>query len=136
MLAAENSETAVFDYLMDMKLLEFVFYRLDDQGNSILHLAAMLGELLPRNISGAAVEIQCEIMCYKYAKASTTICSITSIFMRSVLAGSMMIGFKSHGTGRLVWEGDKVEHFDEIRRFDLSLQSCLLPVQLHNFLLD
>ncbi|KAL2469501.1 Ankyrin repeat family protein [Abeliophyllum distichum] len=65
MLAAENRQTTVFDHLIKMKLLEFLFNQLDDQGNSILHLAAMNGELEPWCIPGAALQMQWEIKWYK-----------------------------------------------------------------------
>ncbi|KAL2515069.1 uncharacterized protein Fot_29040 [Forsythia ovata] len=70
MLAAENRQTTVFDYLVEKKLPEFVFHQLDDQGNSILHLAAVLEELLPWRIPGAALQMQWEIKWYKHVKHS------------------------------------------------------------------
>jgi ankyrin repeat protein len=65
MLAAENRQTTIFNYLVEKKLPEFVFHQFDDQGNSILHLAAMLGELQPWLIPGAALQMQWEIKWYK-----------------------------------------------------------------------
>lgn len=70
MLAAEYRQTTVFDYLVEKKLPEFVFHQFDDQGNSILHLAAMLGELQPWLIPGAALQMQWEIKWYKHVKHS------------------------------------------------------------------
>ncbi|CAA2994759.1 Hypothetical predicted protein [Olea europaea subsp. europaea] len=70
MLAAINRHTTVFDYLVDKKLPEFVFHQFDDQGNTILHLAAMLGEFLPWRIPGAALQMQWEIKWYKHVKHS------------------------------------------------------------------
>ncbi|CAI9771172.1 unnamed protein product [Fraxinus pennsylvanica] len=70
MLAAENRQTTIFNYLVEKKLPEFVFHQFDDQGNSILHLAAMLGELQPWLIPGAALQMQWEIKWYKHVKHS------------------------------------------------------------------
>ncbi|XP_022875027.1 ankyrin repeat-containing protein ITN1-like [Olea europaea var. sylvestris] len=70
MLAAENRQTTVFNYLAEKKLPEFVFHQFDDQGNTILHLAAMIGELLPWVIPGAALQMQWEIKWYKHVKHS------------------------------------------------------------------
>ncbi|KAL2463308.1 Ankyrin-repeat containing protein [Forsythia ovata] len=53
-----------------MKLPEFLFHQLDDQGNSIMHLAAMNGELEPWRIPGAALQMQWEIKWYKHVKHS------------------------------------------------------------------
>ncbi|KAL2469497.1 Ankyrin repeat family protein [Abeliophyllum distichum] len=70
MLAAENRQTTVFDYLVEKKFPEFLFHQLDDQGNSILHLAAVLEEVLPWRIPGAALQMQWEIKWYKHVKHS------------------------------------------------------------------
>ncbi|KAK4421818.1 hypothetical protein Salat_2132400 [Sesamum alatum] len=65
LLAAENRQASVFDYLLKMELPEYVFHQVDDQGNSILHLAAKLGDLQPWHIPGAALQMQWEIKWYK-----------------------------------------------------------------------
>ncbi|KAI3459677.1 hypothetical protein Pfo_016340 [Paulownia fortunei] len=70
LLAAENRQTSVLDYLVKMKLPEYLFHQVDGQGNSILHLAAMLGELQPWRIPGAALQLQWEIKWYKHVKHS------------------------------------------------------------------
>ncbi|CAI9771171.1 unnamed protein product [Fraxinus pennsylvanica] len=70
MLAAENRQPTIFNYLVEKKLPEFVFHQFDDQGNGILHLAAMLGELQPWLIPGAALQMQWEIKWYKHVKHS------------------------------------------------------------------
>ncbi|CAA2993827.1 Hypothetical predicted protein [Olea europaea subsp. europaea] len=70
MLAAENRQTTVFNYLVENKLPDFVFHQFDDQGNTILHLAAMVGELLPWVIPGAALQMQWEIKWCKHVKHS------------------------------------------------------------------
>ncbi|KAK6122740.1 hypothetical protein DH2020_043520 [Rehmannia glutinosa] len=43
-------QTSVLDYLLKMKLPEYLFHQVDDQGNSILHLAAMLRDYQPWRI--------------------------------------------------------------------------------------
>ncbi|KAI3469975.1 hypothetical protein Pfo_026638 [Paulownia fortunei] len=70
MLAAENRQISVFDYLLKTNLPEYMFLQLDKDGNSILHLAAMLGEFLPWRIPGAALQMQWEIKWYKHVKRS------------------------------------------------------------------
>ncbi|KAK4425270.1 hypothetical protein Salat_1720900 [Sesamum alatum] len=70
LLAAENRQTSVFDYLLKTNLPEYMFHQLDDEGNSILHLAAKLGEFQPWRIPGAALQMQWEIKWYKHVKSS------------------------------------------------------------------
>ncbi|XP_020552897.1 uncharacterized protein LOC105172057 [Sesamum indicum] len=70
LLAAENRQTSVFDYLLKTNLPEYMFHQLDDEGNSILHLAAKLGEFQPWRIPGAALQMQWEIKWYKHVKRS------------------------------------------------------------------
>ncbi|GFQ05265.1 hypothetical protein PHJA_002670600 [Phtheirospermum japonicum] len=70
LLAAENRQTSVLDYLLSLKLPEYLFHRVDDQGNSILHLAAMLRDYQPWRIPGAALQMQWEIKWYKHVKHS------------------------------------------------------------------
>ncbi|XP_047949862.1 uncharacterized protein LOC125195724 isoform X1 [Salvia hispanica] len=68
MLAAEHRQTYVFDFLVQRKLPEYVFHHFDNKGNSILHLAAKLGEKQPWRIPGAALQMQWEIKWYKHVK--------------------------------------------------------------------
>ncbi|KAL1542981.1 hypothetical protein AAHA92_20009 [Salvia divinorum] len=70
MVAAENRQTSVFDILVQKKLPDYVFHHFDNEGNSILHLAAKLGEKQPWRIPGAALQMQWEIKWYKYVKRS------------------------------------------------------------------
>ncbi|KAL0414076.1 UNVERIFIED_CONTAM: hypothetical protein Sradi_1609300 [Sesamum radiatum] len=70
LLATENRQTSVFDYLLKTNLPEYMFHQLDDEGNSILHLAAKLGEFQPWRIPGAALQMQWEIKWYKHVKSS------------------------------------------------------------------
>ncbi|KAH6816191.1 hypothetical protein C2S51_021011, partial [Perilla frutescens var. frutescens] len=66
MLAVENRQTSVFDFLLQINLHDGVFRHVDNEGNSILHLAAKLGEKqLPWRIPGAAMQMQWEIKWYK-----------------------------------------------------------------------
>ncbi|KAL8048435.1 hypothetical protein ABFX02_07G065500 [Erythranthe guttata] len=71
MLAAENRQTSVFEYLLkSRKIPTYMFHHLDNEGNNILHHAAMLGEQLqPWRIPGAALQMQWEIKWYKYVKS-------------------------------------------------------------------
>ncbi|XP_020548099.1 uncharacterized protein LOC105158734 isoform X2 [Sesamum indicum] len=70
LLTAENRHANVFDYLLKIELPEYVFHQVDDEGNSILHLAAKLGDHQPWHIPGAALQMQWEIKWYKYVKSS------------------------------------------------------------------
>lgn len=68
LLAVENRQTSVFDFLLKIKPTEDMFHHVDDQGNSILHLAAMMGKFQPWRIPGAALQMQWEIKWYKVHK--------------------------------------------------------------------
>ncbi|KAK4387990.1 hypothetical protein Sango_2405600 [Sesamum angolense] len=70
LLAAENRQTSVFYYLLKMEFPEYIFHQVDDEGNSILHLAAKLGDHQPWRIPGAALQMQWEIKWYKHVKSS------------------------------------------------------------------
>ncbi|XP_075516479.1 uncharacterized protein LOC142551235 isoform X2 [Primulina tabacum] len=70
LLAAENRQTTVFNLLLKMKPTEDMFHQVDNRGNSILHLAAMMGQSPPWRIPGAALQMQWEIKWYKYVKHS------------------------------------------------------------------
>lgn len=65
LLAAENRQTTVFNLLLKMKPTEDMFHQVDNRGNSILHLAAMMGHSPPWRIPGAAMQMQWEIKWYK-----------------------------------------------------------------------
>ncbi|XP_051124849.1 uncharacterized protein LOC127247155 [Andrographis paniculata] len=77
MLAAENRQTSVLDYLLSINLPEYMFHQIDDEGNSILHLAAMMGAQQPWSIPGAALQMQWEIKWYKHVKRSVPPMSFT-----------------------------------------------------------
>ncbi|XP_073136521.1 uncharacterized protein [Henckelia pumila] len=70
LLAAENRQTHVFDLLLKRKPAQDMFHQVDNQGNSILHLAATMGQSPPWRIPGAALQMQWEIKWYKYVKHS------------------------------------------------------------------
>ncbi|RZC80755.1 hypothetical protein C5167_043334 [Papaver somniferum] len=71
LLAVENRQPHVYRLLLKRKiLLESVFRKLDNKGNSALHLAATLGEYRPWLIPGAALQMQWEIRWYKFVKES------------------------------------------------------------------
>ena len=62
LLAVENRQPHVYQLLLQKNILkESVFRRVDDEGNSALHLAAKLGEHKPWLIPGAALQMQWEI---------------------------------------------------------------------------
>ncbi|XP_047976170.1 uncharacterized protein LOC125218529 [Salvia hispanica] len=61
MVAAENRQIGVFDFLIQRKLPEYVFHDLDCQGNSVLHSAANLRPEQTWSIPDAALQMQWEI---------------------------------------------------------------------------
>ena len=62
LLAVENRQPHVYELLLQKsRMKESVFLRVDDEGNSALHLAAKLGEHKPWLIPGAALQMQWEI---------------------------------------------------------------------------
>ena len=63
LLAVENRQPHVYQLLLQKSNLmkESVFRRVDDKGNSALHLAAKLGKHMPWLIPGAALQMQWEI---------------------------------------------------------------------------
>ncbi|XP_038982204.1 ankyrin repeat-containing protein ITN1-like [Phoenix dactylifera] len=75
LIAAENRQSQVYELIMKRKLMhlmqEIVFGAVDKDGNSALHLAAMLGSNRPWPIPVAALQMQWEIKWYKYVKKST-----------------------------------------------------------------
>ncbi|PQM40041.1 hypothetical protein Pyn_33115 [Prunus yedoensis var. nudiflora] len=71
LLAVENRQPNVYQLLLKRNVLkDSVFSKVDDQGNSALHLAAKLEEHKPWLIPGAALQMQWEIKWYEYVKTS------------------------------------------------------------------
>ncbi|XP_047983930.1 protein ACCELERATED CELL DEATH 6-like isoform X2 [Salvia hispanica] len=71
MVAAENRQIAVFDFLIhEIKLPGFFFHALDYQGNSVLHSAAILRPNQTWSIPGAALQMQWEITWFKHVTKS------------------------------------------------------------------
>ncbi|GMY16802.1 ankyrin repeat and protein kinase domain-containing protein 1 [Fagus crenata] len=71
LLAVENRQPHVYQHLLQTnRMKESVFQRVDDEGNSALHLAAKLGEHMPWLIPGAALQMQWEIKWHAFVKDS------------------------------------------------------------------
>ncbi|XP_068635274.1 uncharacterized protein [Aristolochia californica] len=74
LLAVEHRQPFVFQFLTDLCLkksqFESDFQKVDNDGNSALHLAATLGKNRPWIIPGAALQMQWEIKWYKLVKSS------------------------------------------------------------------
>ncbi|XP_031111515.1 uncharacterized protein LOC116015550 isoform X2 [Ipomoea triloba] len=69
LLAVENRQVAVYNFLRKQKLPEFVYYQVDNKGNSAAHLAAMYTGLKYWRIPGDALQLQGEVKWYKYVKS-------------------------------------------------------------------
>ncbi|XP_028789090.1 uncharacterized protein LOC114745116 [Neltuma alba] len=70
LLAAENRQTKVYQFLCEKKILnENLFRQGDKEGNSALHLAARLGDE-PWLIPGEALQMQWEIKWFNFVKDS------------------------------------------------------------------
>ncbi|CAN6694000.1 unnamed protein product [Malus baccata var. baccata] len=71
LLAVEYRQPHVYRLLLKRDILkESVFGRVDNEGNSALHLAAKLGDHKPWLIPGAALQMQWEIKWYEFVKTS------------------------------------------------------------------
>ncbi|KAH7510490.1 hypothetical protein FEM48_ZijujUnG0123300 [Ziziphus jujuba var. spinosa] len=71
LLAVENRQPHVYKLLLKRNILrDSVFWKLDKDGNSALHLAATLGDYKPWLIPGAALQMQWEIKWYEFVKNS------------------------------------------------------------------
>lgn len=71
LLAVENRQPHVYQLLLNRNILkDSVFSKVDINGNSALHLAAMLGEHRPWLIPGAALQMQWEIKWFEFVKES------------------------------------------------------------------
>lgn len=66
LLAVENRQPEVYELLLRKNIMkDSVFLVVDNEGNSALHLAAMLRDNQPWHIPGAALQMQWEIKWYK-----------------------------------------------------------------------
>ncbi|PRQ26031.1 putative ankyrin repeat-containing domain, PGG domain-containing protein [Rosa chinensis] len=71
LLAVENRQSHVYQLLLKRKIMkESIFCKVDNDGNSALHLAAKLGDYKPWLIPGAALQMQWEIKWYEFVKTS------------------------------------------------------------------
>ncbi|GMI73801.1 hypothetical protein HRI_001049400 [Hibiscus trionum] len=71
LLAVENRQPHVYELLLKKNIMkDSVFRAVDRNGNSALHLAAMLGDHRPWLIPGAALQMQWEIKWYEFVKHS------------------------------------------------------------------
>ncbi|KAF7818356.1 serine/threonine-protein phosphatase 6 regulatory ankyrin repeat subunit B-like [Senna tora] len=71
LLAVESRQPHVYQLLLKRNILkESLFRKVDDEGNSALHLAAKLGDYKPWLIPGAALQMQWEIKWYEFVKQS------------------------------------------------------------------
>ncbi|RVW54648.1 hypothetical protein CK203_071928 [Vitis vinifera] len=74
LLAVENRQPHVYELLLNRKIQKDTVFRIvDKDGNSALHLAAMLRDNLPWHIPGAALQMQWEIKWFDYVKNSMPI---------------------------------------------------------------
>ncbi|XP_034690191.1 uncharacterized protein LOC117917860 isoform X2 [Vitis riparia] len=71
LLAVENRHHHVYELLLKTNILkDTVFGAVDRNGNSALHLAAMVPDNRPWLIPGAALQMQWEVLWYEYVKRS------------------------------------------------------------------
>lgn len=86
LLAVENRQPHVYQLLLKTTIMkDSVFRKVDDQGNSALHLAATLGDHKPWLIPGAALQMQWELRWYEvcyciiFSHNMRIICMYTSL---------------------------------------------------------
>jgi hypothetical protein len=61
LLAVEHRQVNVYNLMLnEISTTNEALVKLDKKGNSVLHLAAMLGHNLPRSDSGAVIQMQWE----------------------------------------------------------------------------
>ncbi|RWR75616.1 Ankyrin repeat-containing domain-containing protein [Cinnamomum micranthum f. kanehirae] len=71
LLAVENRQPSVYHYLLERyPKKESLFQKVDNEGNSALHLAASFSQNRPWLIPGAALQMQWELKWYKFIKDS------------------------------------------------------------------
>ncbi|MED6110608.1 hypothetical protein PIB30_044670, partial [Stylosanthes scabra] len=71
LLAVENRQPHLYEFLLKKETIkESLFRKVDDEGNSALHLAAKLGDYKPWIIPGAALQMYWELKWYRFVKES------------------------------------------------------------------
>ncbi|PSS06360.1 Nuclear factor NF-kappa-B p50 subunit like [Actinidia chinensis var. chinensis] len=71
LLAVESRQPHIYKLLLDWMVdNESIFRKVDNEGNSALHLAAKLGNYRPWLVSGAALQMQWEYKWYEFVKNS------------------------------------------------------------------
>ena len=71
LLAVENRQSHLYELLLKRKVLkESLFRKVDNEGNSALHMAAKLGDHKPWLIPGAALQMYWEIKWYQVSVCS------------------------------------------------------------------
>ncbi|XP_042048527.1 uncharacterized protein LOC121794434 [Salvia splendens] len=71
LLAVESRQPHVYNFLLKQKILtQTIFYKTDNDGNSALHLAAMLANRRNWLIPGPALQMQWEVKWYEFVEKS------------------------------------------------------------------
>ncbi|XP_072952132.1 uncharacterized protein [Typha angustifolia] len=71
LLAVKYRQSHIYEFMLDRKIMkDSVFGKIDKNGNSALHLAAIFSQKLPWSIPGVALQMQWEIKWYKYVMQS------------------------------------------------------------------
>ncbi|KAB1220409.1 hypothetical protein CJ030_MR3G009869 [Morella rubra] len=73
LLAVENRQPHVYQFFLNKKEVldkDSVFRKVDNEGNSALHLAGKLGDYKPWRIPGEALQMQWELKWYEFVKDS------------------------------------------------------------------
>lgn len=69
LLAVESRQPHIYNFLLKQKILtQTIFYKTDNDGNSALHLAAMLANRRNWLIPGPALQMQWEVKWYEVIK--------------------------------------------------------------------
>ena len=91
LLAVENRQPEVFEVLVRRNFMrDTVFSAVDNEGNSALHLAAMLRDTLPWHIPGHALQMQWEIKWYKVCRTNFfSFFPFDSVFLHAMVTGTL-----------------------------------------------
>jgi ankyrin repeat protein len=80
LLAVEHRQIDVYNLMLDViPTTNEAFVRLDKEGNSVLHLAAMLGHNHPRSDSRAVIQMQLESKWFKVTYIFIYMCACVYI---------------------------------------------------------